>query len=261
MTDKELIESLPDDAKIVKSPAPDMNVKSVFETLYAANVNEHTEKVKSGDTELTYLSWAYAIAEVKKRYPDMQYEIEKFNGLPYVFDELTGYMVYTKVTIQGITHEMWLPVMDSANKAMKATPYTYKVRNKNFKYATKNKEDGKYYDKYGNEQTEFIEKTVEAATMFDINKTIMRCLTKNLAMHGLGLYIYAGEDLPEQNKEDSNKILLDELKTLWDQAGGNDGFEEWIKKNTEVKGLEVMYPELKTALKKKIADKAEGEKK
>lgn len=235
MTDKEFIESLPEDAKVVNTPAPDMNVKSVFETLYAANVNEHTEKVKSGDTELTYLSWAYAIAEVKKRYPDMQYEIEKFNGLPYVFDELTGYMVYTKVTIEGITHEMWLPVMDTANKAMKATPYTY--------------------------QTKYGEKTVEAATMFDINKTIMRCLTKNLAMHGLGLYIYAGEDLPEQNKEDSNKILLDELKTLWDQAGGNDGFEEWIKKNTEVKGLEVMYPELKTALCKKITDKAEGEKK
>ena len=43
-----------------------------------------------------------------------------------------------------------------------------------------------------------LEKHVEKATMFDINKTIMRCLVKNLSMFGLGLYIYAGEDLPEE---------------------------------------------------------------
>jgi hypothetical protein len=124
MTDKEFIESLPEDAKVVDTPAPDMKIKSVFEVLFDTNVNGHTE----GRNGLTYLSWAWAWAEVKKIYPDAQYEIEKFNGLPYVFDELTGYMVYTKVTIQGITHEMWLPVMDSANKAMKATPYTYETK-------------------------------------------------------------------------------------------------------------------------------------
>lgn len=141
---------------------------SVFETLNNINVNEHTEK-KEG---LTYLTWSWAWAEVKKQFPDAAYTIEKFNGLPYVYDELTGYMVYTTVTIEGLTHEMWLPVMDSKNKAMKSQPY-------------------KYTTKYG-------EKTVEAATMTDINKTIMRCLVKNLAMFGLGLYIYSGEDLPEE---------------------------------------------------------------
>lgn len=47
--------------------------------------------------------------------------------------------------------------------------------------------------------TKYGSKTVEAATMFDINKTLMRCLTKNLAMFGLGIYIYAGEDLPESD--------------------------------------------------------------
>ena len=144
---------------------------SVFEALNSANVNGHTEE-KNG---LTYLSWAWAWAEVKKAYPEANYSIVKFNGLPYVYDENTGYMVYTTVTIEGITHEMWLPVMDGANKAMKAVPYTYKVR------------------QYGKE----VEKAVKPATMFDINKTIMRCLVKNLAMFGLGLYIYAGEDLPE----------------------------------------------------------------
>ena len=139
-----------------------------FDKLYGINVNGHTEE-KNG---LTYLSWAWAWAEIKRVYPDATYTIKKFeNSLPYVYDEKVGYMVFTEVTIEGLTHEMWLPVMDGANKAMKSEPYTYKT-------------------KYG-------EKTVEAATMFDINKTIMRCLVKNLAMFGLGMYIYAGEDLPE----------------------------------------------------------------
>lgn len=144
---------------------------SVFETLSSINVNEYTEK-KNG---LTYLTWSYAWKEFKKVCPDATYEVVKFDGKPYVYDENLGYMCYTTVTVNGLTHEMWLPVMDGANKAMKAVPYTYKVKS------------------YGKE----VEKTVQAATMFDINKTIMRCLTKNLAMFGLGLYIYAGEDLPE----------------------------------------------------------------
>jgi hypothetical protein len=144
---------------------------SVFETLNNINVNDHTEK-KNG---LTYLSWCYAWAEFKKHFPEATYEVVKFDGKPYVYDENLGYMCYTTVTVGDLTHEMWLPVMDGANKAMKAVPYTYKVKS------------------YGKE----VEKTVQAATMFDINKTIMRCLTKNLAMFGLGLYIYAGEDLPE----------------------------------------------------------------
>lgn len=150
---------------------------AVFEELNAINVNDKTEKKISGSTELTYLSWTWAWAEVKKRYPDAHYEIMMHDGLPYVYDENTGYMVFTTVTIDGISHMMWLPVMDGANRAMKSKPYTYST-------------------KYNGE------KTVEAATMFDVNKTIMRCLVKNLAMFGLGLYIYAGEDLPETEAEE-----------------------------------------------------------
>lgn len=150
---------------------------AVFEELNALNINGHTEKKKSGNTELTYLSWPWAWAEIKKRYEDASYTIWKDeNNRPYILDPETGYMVYTSVTINGITHEMWLPVMDGANKAM---------RNEQYKYMTK----------YNGE------KTCEAATMMDINKTIMRCLVKNLAMFGLGLYIYAGEDLPEGEQE------------------------------------------------------------
>jgi hypothetical protein len=158
------------------------NEKNYFEILSQINVNDKTEK-KNG---LTYLSWAWAIGEITKKYPDLTYEIEKFeNNLPYIFDEKTGYMVFTKVTIQGITKEMWLPVMDSNNKAMLDQPYEYST-----KYGTK---------------------TVEKATMFDINKTIMRCLAKNLAMFGLGLYIYAGEDLPENivSEETTDKLCCE----------------------------------------------------
>ena len=157
-----------------------MDDKNYFEILNNINVNGKTEK-KAG---LTYLSWAWAIGEATKRYPDLTYKIVKFeNNLPYIYDEKTGYMVFTEVTIEGITKEMWLPVMDSNNKAMLDHQYEYST-------------------KYGS-------KTVEKATMFDINKTIMRCLAKNLAMFGLGLYIYAGEDLPESEKEEiTNEPLV-----------------------------------------------------
>lgn len=162
--------------------------KEIFEELYHLNVNDYTED-KNG---LTYLTWSYAWAEVKKRYPNATYEIEKFeNNLPYVYDENVGYMVFTKVTIDDVTHEMWLPVMDGANKSMKREPYKYKV---------------KVYQ-YGKWTGEYAEKVVESADMFDINKTIMRCLVKNLAMFGLGLYIYAGEDLPEQQEKDLGELL------------------------------------------------------
>lgn len=151
-----------------------MSEKTVFTELNSVNVNEHTEKKQN----LTYLSWSWAWAEVKKRYPEATYEVVKFeNGLPYSYDPKTGYMVYTKVTIENVTHEMWLPVMDNNNNAMLDHPYEYTT-------------------KYGN-------KTVAACTMFEVNKAIMRCLTKNLAMFGLGLYIYSGEDLPE---DDNSKI-------------------------------------------------------
>lgn len=174
--------------------------KSVFETLNAIDCSEHTEKKKNGQVELTYLSWPWAWAEVKKRYPDADYTIYKDEQKrPYIEDPDYGLMCYTTVTINGQTHEMWLPVMDSANKTMRRTPY-------------------KYQSKSG-------EKTVEAATMFDINKTIMRCLVKNLAMFGLGLYIYAGEDLPEdvvkeqaQAAADAKTKIIEQVKAAKDRA-------------------------------------------
>ena len=166
-----------------------MEKKTVFERLSAINVNEHVEK-KDG---LTYLSWAWAWSEVKKACPDASYKIGETE-----YDEVLGFMCHTTVTIEGETLEMWLPVMDGKNKSMKKYPYTYNT-------------------KYG-------EKTVDAATTFDVNKTIMRCLVKNLAMFGLGIYIYAGEDLPEVEANNIPVVVVN--------SNGNVGMAETAPKQT-----------------------------
>ncbi|WP_086350162.1 DUF1071 domain-containing protein [Candidatus Enterococcus clewellii] len=179
----------------------------IFNVLYQIDVKNVVEKKNN----LTYLSWAWAWAEVCKRYPDATYKIERdeITKMPYLYDPQTGYMVFTQVTIKNQTHEMWLPVMDSANKAMKDSSYTYKVANWEWDpEQNKNVKNGE------------TDRTVEAATMFDINKALMRCLVKNLAMFGLGLYIYAGEDMPEDismldlASERSKKIFHGALEKL-----------------------------------------------
>ena len=170
-----------------------------FVKLFCIDFKDHLEVKKSGSTELKYVSWPYVWAEVKKLYPTASYEVKKFNGLPYVYDPITGFMVYTSVTIENISHEMWLPVLDSSNKSMKAVPYSYTVPKWDYNTQTRRRE------KIGME-----ERTVESATMFDVNKAIMRCLVKNLAMFGLGLYVYAGEDLPEDASQPNNVISQSE---------------------------------------------------
>lgn len=150
-----------------------MAEKTIFESLTQVNVNEHTEKKPTGKGRtLTYLSWAWAWDYFKRALPDAKYEIKHWDGKPYLFDEKLGYMVETSITAGGETHVMWLPVMDGGNNAMKSEPYSYTTKSGTL-----------------------VE--VDSATMFDINTTIMRCLTKNMAMFGLGLYIYSGEDVPQ----------------------------------------------------------------
>ena len=70
-------------------------MENPFVKLFAIDFKDHLEVKKSGNTELKYVSWAYACAEVKKLYPAASYEVKKFNGLPYVYDPITGFMVYT----------------------------------------------------------------------------------------------------------------------------------------------------------------------
>lgn len=130
---------------------------SIFETLNSVNVNEHTEKKNN----LTYLSWAWAWAEVKKRFPNANYTIyENESGWNYHTDGRTCW-VKTGVTIECMEHIEYLPVMDYNNKSI----------------------------------------PLERVTSYDVNKAIQRSLTKAAARHGLGLYIYAGEDLPEGAEE------------------------------------------------------------
>lgn len=163
-----------------------------FEDLLKVNVDSLTDK-KNG---LTYLPWSSAWVEFKKCYPMATYKVIKNEeGKPYFKDEILGIMCHTEVTVPyiddgaNLTYEMWLPVMDGANKAMLMEKYTYKV-----KEYIQRKWTGKY-----------IDKEVQKANMFDINKTIMRCLVKNLAMFGLGTYIYSGEDIPKEEQKPIEK--------------------------------------------------------
>lgn len=165
----EILAGLPEGA------SQDETRAAFFEALNSLNVNEKCEKREN----LTYLSWANAWGEFKKVYPSATYRIVRnpTTNLPYFVDPAIGVMVFTEVTAEDLTHQMWLPVLNAAQKSMKLEAYTYQQWDKPTR--------------------KYIEKTVEAVSMFDINKTLMRCLVKNLAMFGLGLYIYAGEDLPE----------------------------------------------------------------
>lgn len=157
-----------------------------FEELAAIDVSAHVEK-KNG---LSYLSWSWAWSEFKKACADATYEIKHWDGKPYMHDTGVGFLVETKVTANGETHEMWLPVMDYRNKA------------------------------------------IQEANMMDINKTIMRCLVKNLAMFGLGMNLYAGEDLPQQVNENHEEYGIAKaalLKRINEQENPKE-CKEWVEK-------------------------------
>lgn len=132
-----------------------MSENNYFKVLNAIDCSDKIEK-KNG---LSYLSWAYAWAEAKKFDPSANYTIyENADGWNYFTDGRTCW-VKTGVTINGIEHIEYLPVMDFRNKSI----------------------------------------PLESVTSFEVNKAIQRSLTKAVARHGLGLYIYAGEDLPEES--------------------------------------------------------------
>ena len=153
---------------------------SVFQVLNSINCNEHTEQ-KNG---MTYLSWAWAWQMVKQNFPDATYTIyENKDGLLYHTDGKTAW-VKTGVTINGLEHIEYLPVMDFKNKSI----------------------------------------TIDQITSFEVNKAVQRSLTKACARHGLGLYIYAGEDLPDgdskvapapkltEKEQDDLALAIDEIK-------------------------------------------------
>lgn len=183
--------------------------KTKFEQLTAVDCSAHIDKKNTGGVNLSYLSWAWAWDYFKKAYPDAKYEIKEWDGKPYLFDEKTGYMVETSITAGGETYIMWLPVMDNSNHAMLDKPYKI--------------------------QTKYKTIDVAPATMFDINKNIMRCLVKNMAMFGLGLYIYAGEDLPadaDEKRVPTKKSVAEymgDIDNAETEQEINNLFYEWSK--------------------------------
>lgn len=157
----------------------------MFEYLSNLDLSEVLEK----RDKLSYLSWANCLELLYKVYPTASFRVVKHpdTGLPFFSDPATGIFVCTEVIIDGHTTECFLPVMDFRNKSMKLEPYIYSV--------------------YNSYKKAYEDKTVEAATSFDINKTIWRCLVKNVAIAtGIGLNVFQGEadDIPEKQTDDQS---------------------------------------------------------
>ena len=199
------------------------NKKSIFETLNSINVSGKTEK-KNG---LTYLSWAYAWAEVKKLYPNATYKVyereTQWGPVNYFTDGKTAW-VKVGVTIEGLEHVEMLPIMDYRNKAI----------------------------------------PLDEVDSCSTNKTIQRAITKASGRHGMGLYIYAGEDLPECESQsqpaqpakpkpvekatqpqttakkpvrDTKLVTVDEIKTIRQVLNKNGMDEQFICRAYRVKNL------------------------
>ena len=138
--------------------------ENYFARLFQINVNEHVQS----KGQFRFLSWPYAVAQLRLHDPAATWEVKRFDGMPFLRSE-AGYLVEVAVTVQGITLSQLHPVLDAKNRP------------------------------------------IEQPTVFDINTSIQRCLVKAIALHGLGLYIYAGEDLPVG--EASNDPVVDEQPT------------------------------------------------
>ena len=173
---------------------------SIFKTLSAIDVNSKTEK----KGKFTYLSWAFAWAELKKVSPTATSKVyhDENTNMPY-FASKAGVMVKVGITIDELEHINYLPVMDFRNAAI----------------------------------------SPEKVTMMDVNKTIQRCTVKAIALHGLGLYIYAGEDLPEEEI----KIPSEKLKECKTQNELKNVFLSLTR--TEQTAMKVLKDELKLSLK------------
>lgn len=136
---------------------------SVFAVLSTIDCKEHIEKKK----DLSYLSWAWAWQILKEKFPTAFYTIyENKDGLNYHTDGKTCW-VKTGVTVEGIEHIEYLPIMDYRNASI----------------------------------------PVDKVVSTDVNKTIQRSLTKAVARHGLGLYIYAGEDIPDPHDDELRAMV------------------------------------------------------
>ena len=164
-----------------------------FIELNSINVADKVE-TKNG---LNYLSWGFAWGELKKRYPNSTYTIYENKDEWFYFTDGNTCWVKTGVTVEGLEHIEYLPVMDFRNKSIPQA----------------------------------------SVTSFDVNKAIQRSLTKAIARHGIALYIFCGEDLPENAPErverekevediksrKISKIELATLKAMIDKSALDEG--------------------------------------
>lgn len=177
--------------------------QNYFTELAALDVSKHIEK----KGRFSYLSWPYAITELRKRHPEATWEVCRFNGLPYLQTE-AGSFVEVAVTVQGVRLSQIHPVLDGANRPIKNPD------------------------------------------AFQINTSIQRALVKAIALHGLGLHIYAGEDLPEVpasakpvsvdewDKLDADtqkrlQFIVDCVRAAYDKDGPAAGASVWKEQDLE----------------------------
>lgn len=151
------------------------NNDNYFNRLSTINVSDYVEK----KGQFSYLSWPYAVSQLRQFDPQATWEVRRFNGLPYLTCDL-GVFVEVAVTVQGITLSQIHPVLDGKNRPL------------------------------------------QVPTSFDINTSIQRCLVKAIALHGLGLNIYAGEDLPIGEGGDETPKATGKVTTLPERTSSGD---------------------------------------
>lgn len=144
-----------------------------FAKLNAIDVSKHMER----KGKFNYLSWAWAVGQLRQADAGATWEVKRFDGLPFLRTEV-GYFVEVAVTVQSVTLSQVHPVLDGGNRV------------------------------------------IEMPNAFDINTSIQRCLVKAIALHGLGLYVYAGEDLPEVTEKPEPTVPTPETPKLVPAAAG-----------------------------------------
>ena len=172
-----------------------MTEQTLFQQLNSKDVNDHVEK-KNG---LTYLAWSYAHQELKRIDPTFTTKYHEFPHPDVNRDDFfvpylatpEGYFIQTSVTVKGQTETEWLPVLDFRNKAL----------------------------------------AKGSATPFDINKAQKRCFVKAAALHGLGLYIYNGEEVPSASDNDITELeeKINQFVTISQEKGKDANLDKTIR--------------------------------
>lgn len=144
---------------------------SVFQKLKDVDISKLAEQKGKFD----YLSWAHAVREMLKVFPEATWEVHEYDSMPYMETD-TGYYTKVSVTIEGITRTQIHPVLDNKNQ------------------------------------------TIGTPNAFQINTSIQRCLAKAIALHGLGLVLFAGEDLPDDITDKQKKEITKFANQVKDEA-------------------------------------------